>query len=86
VDAIFACSSIPPPPHFVHTLNDKIVRLLLYEIFNHVAYTFGPCIVAWSYLRPILTIDTGFLSDRYVGNGSSDHESRLMATQTMSLD
>jgi hypothetical protein len=37
------------------------------KIFNRVEWTFGPCIAAWSYLRPVLTIDTGFLSGRYVG-------------------
>jgi hypothetical protein len=35
------------------------------EIFNRVAWAFGLCIAAWSYLRPVLTIDTGFLSGRY---------------------
>jgi hypothetical protein len=35
------------------------------EIFNRVAWTFGPYIVAWPYLRPVLTIDAGFLSGRY---------------------
>jgi hypothetical protein len=37
------------------------------EIFNRVAWAFGPCIAAWPYLRPVLTIDTGFLSGRYAG-------------------
>jgi MULE transposase domain len=37
------------------------------EIFNRVAWTFGPCIAACPYLRPVLTIDTGFLSGRYTG-------------------
>jgi MULE transposase domain len=35
------------------------------EIFYRVAWAFGPCIAAWSYLRPVLTIDAGFLSGRY---------------------
>jgi MULE transposase domain len=36
------------------------------EIFDRVAWTFGSCIAAWPYLRPVLTIDAGFLSGRYV--------------------
>jgi hypothetical protein len=36
------------------------------EIFDRVIWVFGPCITAWPYLRPVLTIDTGFLSGRYV--------------------
>jgi hypothetical protein len=35
------------------------------EIFDRVVWAFGPCIAAWPYLRPVLTIDTGFLLDRY---------------------
>jgi hypothetical protein len=37
------------------------------EIFYRVAWAFGPCIAAWSYLRSVLTIDTGFLLGRYAG-------------------
>jgi hypothetical protein len=37
------------------------------EIFDRVAWAFGPCIAAWPYLRPVLTIDVGFLSGRYTG-------------------
>jgi MULE transposase domain len=37
------------------------------EIFDRVAWTFGPCIAVWPYLRPVLTIDAGFLSGRYAG-------------------
>jgi hypothetical protein len=37
------------------------------EIFDRVAWAFGPCITVWSYLRSVLTIDAGFLSGRYVG-------------------
>jgi hypothetical protein len=37
------------------------------KIFYRVAWAFGPCIAAWSYLRPDLTIDAGFLSGRYAG-------------------
>jgi hypothetical protein len=37
------------------------------EIFYRVAWAFGPCIAAWSYLRPVLTINVGFLSGRYAG-------------------
>jgi MULE transposase domain len=37
------------------------------ENFNCVAWAFGPCIAAWPYLRPVLTIDAGFLSGRYAG-------------------
>jgi MULE transposase domain len=37
------------------------------EIFDRVAWAFGPCIAACPYLRPVLTIDAEFLSGRYVG-------------------
>jgi MULE transposase domain len=37
------------------------------EIFNRVAWAFDPCIIAWPYLWPVLTIDTGFLSGQYAG-------------------
>jgi hypothetical protein len=36
------------------------------EIFDRVVWVFGPCITAWPYLRPVLTIDIGFLSGWYV--------------------
>jgi hypothetical protein len=35
------------------------------EIFDRVAWAFGLCIAVWPYLRPVLTIDTGFLLGRY---------------------
>jgi hypothetical protein len=35
------------------------------KIFDRVAWAFGPCIAAWPYLQPVLTIDAGFLSGRY---------------------
>jgi hypothetical protein len=37
------------------------------EIFYHVAWALVNVIAAWPYLRPVLTIDAGFLSGRYVG-------------------
>jgi hypothetical protein len=37
------------------------------EIFDRVAWAFGSCIAAWPYLRPVLTIDAGFLSGWYAG-------------------
>jgi hypothetical protein len=37
------------------------------EIFDRVAWAFGPCIAAWFYLRPVLNIDAGFLFGRYAG-------------------
>jgi hypothetical protein len=37
------------------------------EIFDRVVWAFDTCITACPYLRPILTIDAGFLSGRYVG-------------------
>jgi MULE transposase domain len=37
------------------------------EIFDRVAREFGPCIAVWPYLRPVLTIDAGFLSSQYAG-------------------
>jgi hypothetical protein len=32
-----------------------------------VTWVFGMCIAAWPYLRPVLTIDVGFLSGWYAG-------------------
>jgi hypothetical protein len=37
------------------------------ETFDPVVWAFGPYIVAWSYLHPVLTIDARFLSGRYAG-------------------
>jgi MULE transposase domain len=37
------------------------------EIFNRVAWAFGPCITTWPYLRLVLTIDARFLSGQYAG-------------------
>jgi hypothetical protein len=37
------------------------------EIFYRVAWTFGMCIAAWPYLRPVLTINARFLSGWYAG-------------------
>jgi hypothetical protein len=37
------------------------------KIFDCVVWIFSPYIVAWPYLQSVLTIDAGFLSDRYVG-------------------
>jgi hypothetical protein len=37
------------------------------EIFNRIVWTFGLCIAARPYIRPVLTIDVGFLSGRYAG-------------------
>jgi hypothetical protein len=35
------------------------------EIFDRFVWAFGLCIVAWSYLRSVLTIDADFLPDQY---------------------
>ena len=37
------------------------------DIFNRAAWAFGPSIQAWPHLRPVITIDAGFLSGRYKG-------------------
>jgi hypothetical protein len=37
------------------------------EIFDRVVWAFGPCITTWPYLRPVLTIDAGFLLVWYAG-------------------
>jgi hypothetical protein len=37
------------------------------EIFDRVAWAFGPCITTRPYLRLVLTIDAGFLSGQYAG-------------------
>jgi hypothetical protein len=47
--------------------NSWVYRSFGVEISDRVAWAFGPCITIWPYLRPVLTIDAGFLSDRYVG-------------------
>ena len=38
-----------------------------FRIFNRVAWSFGPCIQAIPYLRPLISIDAAFLSGRYSG-------------------
>ena len=35
--------------------------------FRVVAWAFGPCIAAFQYLRPVISIDACFLSGRYEG-------------------
>ena len=35
--------------------------------FRAVAWAFGPCIAAFQYLRPVISIDSCFLSRRYEG-------------------
>jgi MULE transposase domain len=51
--------------------------------FDCVAWTFGPCIIAWPYLQPVLTIDAEFLSCRYAGKlfmaCSYDAEQQLLS-------
>jgi MULE transposase domain len=37
------------------------------KIFKSIAWAYGPCIAAFKHLRLVITIDTGFLSDRYKG-------------------
>jgi hypothetical protein len=37
------------------------------KIFKSIAWAYGPCIAAFKHLRPIITIDAGFLLDRYKG-------------------
>ena len=37
------------------------------DIFNRAAWAFGLSIQAWQNLRPVITIDAGFLSGRYKG-------------------
>jgi MULE transposase domain len=35
------------------------------KIFKSIAWAYGPYIIAFKHLRPVITIDTGFLSGRY---------------------
>jgi hypothetical protein len=35
------------------------------KMFKSIAWAYGPSIAAFKYLRPITTIDAGFLSGRY---------------------
>ncbi|XP_078149473.1 uncharacterized protein LOC144544795 [Carex rostrata] len=37
------------------------------EEFVAVAWAYGPCITAFNYLRPLISIDVAFLSGRYEG-------------------
>jgi MULE transposase domain len=37
------------------------------KMFKSIAWAYGPCIAAFKYLRPVITIDAGFRSDRYKG-------------------
>ena len=37
------------------------------HIFQRAAWAYGPCIAAWSHLRPVISIDAGHLSGRYKG-------------------
>jgi MULE transposase domain len=37
------------------------------KIFKSINWAYGPCIAAFNYLRPVITIDAGFLSGHYKG-------------------
>jgi hypothetical protein len=37
------------------------------KIFKSIVWSYGPCIEVFKHLRPVITIDVGFLSDRYKG-------------------
>jgi MULE transposase domain len=37
------------------------------KMFKSIAWAYGPCIVTFKHLRPVITIDAGFLSGRYKG-------------------
>jgi hypothetical protein len=37
------------------------------KMFKSIAWAYGPCITTFKYLRPVITIDAGFLSGRYKG-------------------
>jgi MULE transposase domain len=37
------------------------------KMFKFIAWAYGPCIAAFKHLRHVITIDAGFLSDRYKG-------------------
>jgi hypothetical protein len=37
------------------------------KIFKSIAWAYGPCIAVFKHLRPVITIDVGFLSNRYKG-------------------
>jgi hypothetical protein len=36
-------------------------------MFKSIVWAYGPCIAAFKHLRPIITIDAGFLSGCYKG-------------------
>jgi MULE transposase domain len=36
-------------------------------MFKPIVWAYGPCIAAFKHLRPVITIDAGFLSGRYKG-------------------
>jgi hypothetical protein len=37
------------------------------KIFKSIVWAYGPCIAAFKHLRPVITIDAGFLSGCYKG-------------------
>jgi hypothetical protein len=37
------------------------------KMFKSIVWAYGPCIAAFKHLRPVITIDVEFLSDRYKG-------------------
>jgi hypothetical protein len=37
------------------------------KMFISIVWAYGPCIAAFKHLRPVITIDAGFLSGRYKG-------------------
>jgi hypothetical protein len=43
------------------TSNDNV------KIFKFIAWAYGPCIAMFKHLRPVITIDAGFLSSSYKG-------------------
>jgi hypothetical protein len=45
----------------------EVVTQFGVEIFDRVAWVFGPSIATWPYLRSVLTIDVEFLSGQYAG-------------------
>jgi hypothetical protein len=52
------------------------------KIFKFIVWGYGPCIVAFKHLRPVITIDVGFLSgcykDRLLMTYRYDAENKLI--------
>jgi MULE transposase domain/SWIM zinc finger len=54
-------------PGMKYTILSEPTNRSEYHYFKCAAWTWGPCIEAFKYLRPVISIDAAFLSGRYEG-------------------